>query len=156
MTTHGDGGVRRWLLGSVAEKLVRQAAAPVLLVRARPSQVATPTAVVGRDQPRPTTAPEDGPTRVSWKHAAGHWRRLAGVVTVLSCAGSRPLRGRNGVTGILENNAGGKPPLAPTVGRTKAPKVVNDPHADRAVRSGYPVPVPGNAAASGWRKEWRP
>jgi nucleotide-binding universal stress UspA family protein len=34
VTTHGRGGVRRWLLGSVAEKLVRLASAPVLLVRA--------------------------------------------------------------------------------------------------------------------------
>lgn len=34
MTTHGHGGVQRWLLGSVAEKLVREAVAPVLLVRA--------------------------------------------------------------------------------------------------------------------------
>ena len=34
MTTHGRGGVRRWFLGSVADKLVREAAAPVLLVRA--------------------------------------------------------------------------------------------------------------------------
>lgn len=33
MTTHGRGGVRRWLLGSVAEKVVRLAPAPVLLVR---------------------------------------------------------------------------------------------------------------------------
>jgi nucleotide-binding universal stress UspA family protein len=34
MTTHGRSGVRRWLLGSVADKLVREAGAPVLLVRA--------------------------------------------------------------------------------------------------------------------------
>lgn len=34
MTSHGHGGVRRWLIGSVAEKLVREAAAPVLLVPA--------------------------------------------------------------------------------------------------------------------------
>ena len=33
MTTHGRGGLRRWLLGSVADKLVRAAPAPVLLVR---------------------------------------------------------------------------------------------------------------------------
>lgn len=33
MATHGYGGVRRWLLGSVAEKLIRTARAPVLLVR---------------------------------------------------------------------------------------------------------------------------
>lgn len=32
MTSHGRGGVMRWLLGSVAEKLVREAPAPVLLV----------------------------------------------------------------------------------------------------------------------------
>ena len=32
MTTHGRGGVRRWLLGSVADKLLRAAAAPILLV----------------------------------------------------------------------------------------------------------------------------
>lgn len=34
MTSHGRGGVLRWLLGSVAEKLVREAPAPVLLVPA--------------------------------------------------------------------------------------------------------------------------
>ena len=33
MTTRGRSGVRRWLLGSVAERLVRDAAVPVLLVR---------------------------------------------------------------------------------------------------------------------------
>ena len=32
LTSHGRGGLRRWLLGSVAEKLVRAAPAPVLLV----------------------------------------------------------------------------------------------------------------------------
>ncbi len=32
MTSHGRGGVRRWSVGSVAEKLVREAPAPVILV----------------------------------------------------------------------------------------------------------------------------
>jgi nucleotide-binding universal stress UspA family protein len=32
MTSHGLGGVRRWLLGSVAERLIRTSAAPVVLV----------------------------------------------------------------------------------------------------------------------------
>jgi nucleotide-binding universal stress UspA family protein len=32
MTSHGQGGVRRWLLGSVAERLIRSGEAPVLLV----------------------------------------------------------------------------------------------------------------------------
>jgi nucleotide-binding universal stress UspA family protein len=35
MTSHGAGGLRRWLIGSVADKLVREAAAPVLLVPSR-------------------------------------------------------------------------------------------------------------------------
>ena len=34
LTSHGRGGIGRWLLGSVAEKLVREAPAPVLLVPA--------------------------------------------------------------------------------------------------------------------------
>lgn len=37
MTTHGRGGLGRWLLGSVAERLIRYAAAPVLLVRPQPA-----------------------------------------------------------------------------------------------------------------------
>jgi nucleotide-binding universal stress UspA family protein len=35
LTSHGRGGVGRWLLGSVAEKLIREAPAPVLLVPAK-------------------------------------------------------------------------------------------------------------------------
>lgn len=34
MTTHGRSGVHRWLLGSVAEKVLRAAANPMLLIRA--------------------------------------------------------------------------------------------------------------------------
>jgi nucleotide-binding universal stress UspA family protein len=34
ITTHGQGAARRWQIGNVAEKLLRQAAAPVILVRA--------------------------------------------------------------------------------------------------------------------------
>jgi nucleotide-binding universal stress UspA family protein len=34
LTTHGRGAQRRWQIGSVAEKLLRQATAPVVLVRA--------------------------------------------------------------------------------------------------------------------------
>jgi nucleotide-binding universal stress UspA family protein len=34
MTSHGQGGIRRWLLGSVAEKLLHLAIAPVVLVPA--------------------------------------------------------------------------------------------------------------------------
>jgi nucleotide-binding universal stress UspA family protein len=35
LTSHGQGGYQRWLLGSVAEKLVREAKSPVLLVPSR-------------------------------------------------------------------------------------------------------------------------
>lgn len=35
MASHGRGGVSRWLLGSVAEEVIRHAPAPVLLVPAR-------------------------------------------------------------------------------------------------------------------------
>jgi len=34
MSTHGRSGVSRWLLGSVAEKVVRHATKPILLIRA--------------------------------------------------------------------------------------------------------------------------
>lgn len=40
MTSHGRGGVRRWLLGSIADKLVRAAAGPVLLVPAADAEAA--------------------------------------------------------------------------------------------------------------------
>jgi nucleotide-binding universal stress UspA family protein len=35
MCTHGRSGVKRWVLGSVTEKIVRHAASPMLIVRAR-------------------------------------------------------------------------------------------------------------------------
>lgn len=53
MTSHGRGGVRRWLAGSVAEILVREAAAPVLLVRAG---VAPASATAPREEQSATVA----------------------------------------------------------------------------------------------------
>lgn len=35
MTTHGRGGITRWLLGSTAEKVIQETTSPVLLVRSR-------------------------------------------------------------------------------------------------------------------------
>jgi nucleotide-binding universal stress UspA family protein len=40
MATHGRGGVGRWVYGSVADKVLRGAAVPVLLIRARPDSPA--------------------------------------------------------------------------------------------------------------------
>jgi nucleotide-binding universal stress UspA family protein len=42
MTSHGRRGATRWVLGSVAEKLVRSAPAPVCLVPARVPSSNTP------------------------------------------------------------------------------------------------------------------
>ena len=36
MTTHGRSGIGRWVLGSVADRVVRNSGDPVLLVRAAP------------------------------------------------------------------------------------------------------------------------
>ncbi len=36
LASHGRGGLQRWLLGSVAEKVIRHARSPVLLIRAKP------------------------------------------------------------------------------------------------------------------------
>ncbi len=40
MTTHGRSGVGRWVLGSVAEKVLRQADRPVLVIRVGPAPLA--------------------------------------------------------------------------------------------------------------------
>jgi nucleotide-binding universal stress UspA family protein len=41
MSTHGHGGLARWLMGSVADKVVHHATIPVLLIRANPSVFGT-------------------------------------------------------------------------------------------------------------------
>lgn len=45
ISTHGRGGFRRWLLGSVTERVLRQATIPVLLIRAN----SEPEANAGRE-----------------------------------------------------------------------------------------------------------
>jgi hypothetical protein len=35
MSTHGRGGVSRWVFGSVADRVLRQSEVPVVLIRAR-------------------------------------------------------------------------------------------------------------------------
>jgi nucleotide-binding universal stress UspA family protein len=37
ITTHGRSGAKRWLLGSVTERVIRHAGCPVLIVRASPA-----------------------------------------------------------------------------------------------------------------------
>jgi nucleotide-binding universal stress UspA family protein len=43
MTTHGRSGINRWLIGSVADKVLHAAANPLLLVRAHEQQPSRPT-----------------------------------------------------------------------------------------------------------------
>lgn len=38
MSTHGRGGIRRWVFGSVADKVLQRANVPILLVRAQPTE----------------------------------------------------------------------------------------------------------------------
>ena len=52
LTSHGRSGVGRWLLGSIAEKLVREAPAPVLLVPAADRVAEARSRDVGRQAPR--------------------------------------------------------------------------------------------------------
>ncbi|MCA9948694.1 MAG: universal stress protein [Anaerolineales bacterium] len=40
MCTHGRGGIKRWIFGSVAEKVLRQTSCPILLIRADETAVA--------------------------------------------------------------------------------------------------------------------
>jgi nucleotide-binding universal stress UspA family protein len=49
MATHGEGGLRRWCIGSVAEQMVRRAPAPVLLVRDGLSQISPATRALATD-----------------------------------------------------------------------------------------------------------
>jgi nucleotide-binding universal stress UspA family protein len=44
MSTHGRSGVALWLIGSVADRVVRGSPAPVLLVRPAPEALSMPRA----------------------------------------------------------------------------------------------------------------
>ncbi len=49
MSTHGRSGIRRWVLGSVAEAVLRAAPVPVLLLCAKPPAPATTLALAGME-----------------------------------------------------------------------------------------------------------
>ena len=66
MSTHGRGGVRRWVLGSVAETVVRHSPVPVLLVRAVAPFVSSLAAP--RTAEVPTTPAPSAPTTVTIRH----------------------------------------------------------------------------------------
>jgi nucleotide-binding universal stress UspA family protein len=49
MSTHGRGGLGRWLMGSVADKVVRHSRTPVLLRRTLPEDMPAPEGVFEPD-----------------------------------------------------------------------------------------------------------
>lgn len=71
--THGNHGLTRWLLGSVAEGVVRQAPCPVLVVPPEPTSLRAP--VIEPPCPRCLEARRDG--RGLWcdQHSEKHGRR---------------------------------------------------------------------------------
>lgn len=66
MTTHGYSGVRRWALGSVADKVVRAATRPVLLVRSRNAASGAPVASPVRRAVLPLDGSADAETVVPY------------------------------------------------------------------------------------------
>lgn len=50
MSTHGRSGITRWVLGSVADKVLRATANPLLIVRARPVEGFTPGVLSTRSE----------------------------------------------------------------------------------------------------------
>lgn len=61
LTSHGRGGFKRWLLGSVAEKLVRHSPVPVVIV---PARLAAQPVEQRTAAPRVVPAPEPKPRQV--------------------------------------------------------------------------------------------
>lgn len=66
MSTHGRGGIQRWVYGSVADKVLRHATVPVLLIRANDtvSSELTVTAKVRKSTMKPE---EDSAETLDWK-----------------------------------------------------------------------------------------
>lgn len=64
MSTHGRGGVRRWVLGSVAETVVRHASVPVLLVRAAAPFASSLAAPKSSEATRTPTADASAPVLI--------------------------------------------------------------------------------------------
>jgi nucleotide-binding universal stress UspA family protein len=66
MSTHGRSGLRRWVLGSVAETVTRHAPIPVLLLRAEAA--ALPAAGAAAPPEPPPPHPLDAPIAVRVRH----------------------------------------------------------------------------------------
>jgi nucleotide-binding universal stress UspA family protein len=66
MSTHGRTGIRRWVLGSVAEQVARHSPVPVLLLRA--TEPGTPSADTARPGQAPTPHASDGTDAMRIRH----------------------------------------------------------------------------------------
>ena len=80
MSTHGRGGIARWALGSVADKVLHTVSNPVLFVRASATAPVPSTVLVER-----IVAPLDGSARaeLSLPHVAGMAAALGAGITLL-------------------------------------------------------------------------
>lgn len=79
--THGRGGVQRFLLGSVAERVVRGAAVPVLTVGAPPPATSLPEKLPYR---RILAALDFSPSSMlALDHAVAFWRKAEGELLVV-------------------------------------------------------------------------
>jgi len=89
MTTHGRSGVRRWALGSVADKVARHSAVPVWLVRSD-----MPEETIRREWPeRRILVLLDGSKRAErvLPYVAGHAKTTGAEVILLRVFGRPPL-----------------------------------------------------------------
>lgn len=89
MTTHGRSGVRRWALGSVADKVARHSAVPVWLVRSD-----MPEETIRREWPeRRILVLLDGSKRAErvLPYVAGHAKTTSAEVILLRVFGRPPL-----------------------------------------------------------------
>ncbi|GIK58277.1 MAG: universal stress protein [Chloroflexi bacterium] len=59
MSTHGRGGIRRWVFGSVADKVLQHAQIPILLVRARVEKEMPPIRLPVTESPEDIRAHSD-------------------------------------------------------------------------------------------------
>ena len=87
MSTHGRSGFRRWVLGSVAEIVVRRSPLPVLLLRATP--LTGPAGEGTAEEPRACLAPsQDTATTVRIRHILCPVALTPTARGVLECAGA--------------------------------------------------------------------
>jgi nucleotide-binding universal stress UspA family protein len=106
MVTHGRSGLERWLLGSVAAKVLQSAPTPVLLVRAPAPPPAQPYRMI--------MVPPDGSPLAERALTAGLPLAQASGATLLLLTVAPPLEANTGAEGATELSWAVAPPAAVT------------------------------------------